>query len=368
MRARVVIWILVFLLMIKETRKNMKLKKLLALLLSATLLTLTLASCNDTKKPVPIVCGEAGMNELCGIATYGVDYYNLGVQAGNMAADILLDGISPATMPVGGDPNPALIVNKDLATEIGFTIPQSILDRASGSSTQTVTRNESVLKAESETADFTVGILQLVQHVALDQSNEGFVDQLSVRMAAASKTVKILDRNAQNDQSNNVTIATQFNTQGVDLMYAIATSSAQACATATAESKIPVLFCAVTDPVDADLIASLDAPGGNVSGVSDMNPVADQIELINELLGGENVKIGFLYTAGEQNSVTQITLAKNYCNQKGYAYVEGAISDINDLSNAMTTLKTKGVTAIYVPTDNVLANGSANIHICNTSE
>ena len=347
----------------------MKLKKILSLTLAVVLCALTavsFASCGTTAYNLPIVCGETGMNDLAGVATYGVDYYNLGVKAGDMAADILLNGANPATMAVQGDPNPSLSVNTAVAEQIGFTIPESVSSKVSGGETQKVTRVSAAIVASG--ADYTVGILQLVQHVALDQSNEGFQDQLSVRMNAAGKTVTILDKNANGDESNNVTIAENFVSQNVDLIYTIATSASQAAATATKESKTPVIFNAVTDPVDAGLVASLEAPGANVTGVSDMNPVAQQIDLIGELLGKDTVKIGFLYTSAETNSVMQINLAKKQCDAKGYTYAEKGIVDMNDIQSAMAALAKEGVDAIYIPTDNVLANACALVHSTNIGE
>ena len=325
-----------------------------------------MGSCGAQNGKLPIVCGETGMNDICGVATYGVNYYNLGVKAGDMAADILLNGADPATMAVQGDPNPALSINETVAADIGFTIPESVASRASGGETEKVTRVESAI-VDSD-ADFTVGILQLVQHVALDQSNEGFVDQLSKRMSEAGKTVTILDKNANGDESNNVTIAENFVTQNVDLIYTIATSSSQAAVTATAESDIPVIFNAVTDPVDAGLVASLEAPGKNVTGVSDMNPVEAQIDLIGELLGKDDIKIGFLYTSAETNSVMQVNLAKARCDEKGYTYAEKGIVDMNDIESAFAALAKEGVDAIYIPTDNVIANASALVHSANMGE
>lgn len=347
-------------------------KKTLSLILSAALIlsaVLGLASCGEKNDKLPIVCGENGMNSVAGVATYGVDYYSLGVKAGDMAADILLNGADPATTPVATDPNPALTINETVADELGFTIPDAVKNAATGGAAEPVTRVDSAIVAENGgAADFTVGILQLVQHVALDLTNQGFVDQLSVRMNAEGKTVKILDKNAAGDESNNVTIAEGFVTQGVDLIYAIATSSSQAAAAATEESDIPVIFNAVTNPVDAGLVDAMNAPGGNVTGVSDINPVEQQIELIAELLGRTDIKIGLLYTSSETNSQFQISLAKAYCDEMGYEYVDGAIVDINDLENTMVRLQNAGIDAIYIPTDNVLANGIANVHSINKGE
>ena len=340
-------------------------KAFLSLALAAVLMLsgLVLTACGGSSTgPFPIVCGETGMNDVAGVATYGVSYYNLGVKAGDMAADILLDGADPSTMAVSLDPNPALVINETVAGEIGFTIPESVKSRVSGDTdATTVTRVESAVVADG--GDYTVGILQLMQHVALDQTNQGFVDQLSVRMDAAGKTVTILDENAAGDQANNITIAETFVSKNVDLIYAIATSSAQAAASATTE--IPVIFNAVTDPVGAGLVASLEAPGANVTGVSDINPVAKQIDLIGELLGSDDITIGLLYTSAETNSIYQIEQAKAECEAKGYKYVEKGIGDMNDIEAAFVSLKNAGIDAIYIPTDNVLANGIANVHAVN---
>lgn len=333
-------------------------------LLIASILSLT--SCGNNSYNIPIVCGETGMNDACGVATYGVNYYSLGVKAGDMAADILIDGADISTMPVATDPNPALAVNNDVANAIGFTVPEAVASKASDGNSEKVERVESAI-VESD-PDFTVGILQLVQHVALDQANEGFKDQLSVRLSKAGKTVKILDQNASNDQSNNTTIANSFVAQNVNLIYTIATSSSQAAAEATKESKIPVLFNAVTDPVGSGLVDSLELPGGNVSGVSDINPVAKQIDLIGDLLGKTDIKIGFLYTSAEANSVYQVQLGVEECKAKGFSYVEKGIGDINDIESAMVSLKSEKVDAIYIPTDNTLANAAAAVHSINIGE
>ena len=345
-------------------------KKILSLaLVCAMLLTSALAftGCQSPVKSLPIVCGETGMNDLCGVATYGVDYYSLGVKAGDMAADILINGADPATMPVATDPNPALSVNTELAEQIGFEIPQAILDRATGGQTQEVTRVESAIVSNG--ADYVVGILQLLPHVALDQANKGFQDQLSVRMAAAGKTVKIYDNDASGEDSNNMTIATTYVTQNVDLIYTIATSSSVAAMTATEGTDIPVLFNAVTNPLGEGLVASMSAPGGNVTGVSDINPVEAQLDLIAELTGKANPKIGFLYTSAETNSVFQVkTLGIPHCESKGYTYVESGIVDITNLQSAMMKLQQAGVDAIYIPTDNLLANSVATVHELNCGD
>lgn len=335
---------------------------LICILLACSLL---LSSCQNVASgyKIPIVCGEGNMNKVCGVATYGVNYYLLGLKAGDMAADILLGGKTPAELPVQFDSSPLLITNTAVAEEIGFKIPDGVAAKAGADDTAKVTRVASAVVTDG--ADFTVGIVQIAQHEALDASNKGFVDQLSVRMDAAGKKFKILDKNASGEPSNATLIAEGFVNDKVDLIYAIATPAAQSAASAT--DTIPILFNAVTDPVDANLVASYESPGGNVTGVSDINPVADQIDLIAELLGNSDITIGLLYTSSEPNSIYQINLAKARCEEKGYRFVDKAISDINGIEAAFIALGGK-VDAIYIPTDNTLANGAENIHSTNTGK
>lgn len=112
----------------------------------------------------------------------------------------------------------------------------------------------------------------------------------------------------------------------------------------------------------------MEVPGGNVTGVSDINPVAQQVSLIAELLESTDVKIGFLYTSAEANSKYQVDLGIAECESKGYEYVEKGIGDINDIQAAFTALLVEGVDAIYIPTDNTLANGAATVHSVNMGE
>ena len=340
-------------------------KKTITLILSAAILLsslLSLISCGKSAGPLPIVCGETDLNDVCGVATLGVDYYSLGIKAGDMAADILLENKNASDIPFATDPNPTLSINEKVAEEIGFEIPESVKNRAEGGNKVTVDRINGVFVDAD--ADFTIGILQLVQHVALDKCNDGFLDQLSVRMNNAGKSVKVYNNNASGDESNNSTIANNFVDLGVDLIYSIATSSSQAAVSAASEANIPVLFNAVTDPEGAGLVGE----GKNVTGVSDINPVSKQIKLVSELIGKDNVKIGLLYTSSETNSVYQINIAKNTCDEFGFDFVESTISDITELENAILKLKSAGVDAIYLPTDNVLANGAATVHSFNLGD
>ena len=125
---------------------------------------------------------------------------------------------------------------------------------------------------------YNIGVIQLLPHTALDAAYEGFVDGLKEAGYEDGKNIKITYQNAQGEQSNCVTIADKLINDKNDLILAIATPAAQAVANKTKD--IPILVTAVTDPADAQLVASNEAPGGNVSGTSDLNPIKEQMELL----------------------------------------------------------------------------------------
>src|SRR5690606_2121660 len=140
-----------------------------------------------------------------------------------------------------------------------------------------------------------IGVLQFVQHPALDAATEGFKSAL----ADAGVEAEYDDQNAQGEVPNTNTIATTFAGDGRDLVFTVAPPAAQAAAQAIAD--VPVLFTAVTDAEAAGLVDSNEAPGGNVTGTSDLNPVADQLALLAEI-APEAKKVGIVYSSGEVNS------------------------------------------------------------------
>ena len=154
---------------------------------------------------------------------------------------------------------------------------------------------------------FKIGISQLVEHPALDAARDGFIDGLKEAGFEDGKNVIIEIDNAQADFPTTQTIANKFVGEEVDLILAIATPSAQSAANDTRD--IPILITAVTDPVEADLVKSLEKPGTNVTGTTDMNPVKDQLELLKQIL--PNAKnIGIMYNSAEPNSRVQVDIAK----------------------------------------------------------
>jgi len=208
-----------------------------------------------------------------------------------------------------------------------------------------------------KTSQIKIGVLQLIEHNALDSAYKGFVDGLKEAGYEDGKNIIIDYQNAQGEQANCITIGQKFINDKSDLILAIATPAAQAIANMTKD--IPILITAVTDPADSKLVEDNNAPGGNVTGTSDLTPVEAQIELLKEII--PNVKtVGLLYCSSEQNSVFQINIAKKKLDAMGIKYIDIAISNLNEIQQVIQNVIGK-VEAIYTPTDNMIANGMATV-------
>lgn len=204
---------------------------------------------------------------------------------------------------------------------------------------------------------YKIGVNQLVRHDALDASYKGFVDALKDAGYIDGENIQIDYQIAQNDQSTANTIANKFVNDGVDLILAIATPSAQASANATKD--IPILVTAVTDPAGSGLVKSNEKPGGNVSGTSDLTPVRKQIELIPKFLPDAK-KIAVLYCSSESNSKIQVEMAKEAAAEFNLEVMEATVSNTNEIEQVVQSLVGK-VDAIYAPTDNTIATGMPTV-------
>lgn len=208
-------------------------------------------------------------------------------------------------------------------------------------------------KKTADGKQFKIGVLQLVQHTALDASNKGFVKALD----DAGLNYVVDQQNAAGDQSTCQTIASKLVNDGSDLILSIATPAAQAVAGATTD--IPVLVTAVTDPAASDLVASNEAPGGNVSGTSDLTPVKEQIALLKKILPDAKT-VGILYASSESNSEIQAKMAKEAIEAAGMKAVDYTVSSSNEIQTVVTSMVGK-VDAIYAPTDNTIAAGMTTV-------
>ncbi|RCW48770.1 MULTISPECIES: ABC transporter substrate-binding protein [unclassified Halanaerobium] len=201
-------------------------------------------------------------------------------------------------------------------------------------------------------AEYEIGISQFVEHPALDSAREGFIDALAEEDFVEGKNIEITLQNAQADMATAQSIAQRFKQQRPDLVLAITTQSAQTAVNVIKD--IPILITAVTDPVVAGLVDSMEKPGGNVTGTTDMNPVAKQLDLVKQFI--PNVKdIGILYNPGEVNSVVQVEIAKEKAEEMGVKLHEGTVTNSSEVSLAASALVDK-VDAIYVPTDNIIVS------------
>lgn len=197
-----------------------------------------------------------------------------------------------------------------------------------------------------------IGITQLVEHPALDSSREGFVKALEDNGFKDGENVEIDFQSAQNDMPTTQSIASKFVSDKKDLIFAISTPSAQAAFNATKD--IPILMTAVTDPVKAGLVDSLEKPGKNVSGTSDFIPVDKALELV-KLFSPKAKTIGVVCNTSEINSKLQIDALKEYASKNNYKVVEKGITTSNEVNQAVSSLIGK-VDVLYVPTDNLAAS------------
>ncbi|NQN16916.1 ABC transporter substrate-binding protein [Streptococcus suis] len=196
-----------------------------------------------------------------------------------------------------------------------------------------------------------VGVLQYMEHESLTAAREGFVAELEANGYKEGEKLVLDYQNAQGDQANLQTISEQL-IDGNDIVLAIATPSAQSLATVSTET--PIVFTAVTDPLSADLVESIEKPGGLLTGTSDQAPIDKQVELLGQAVPDAKT-VGILYTTSERNSEVQVEQAKELLEKAGYKVVVKGITSSNEVQDATTSLM-KDVDALFIPTDNTVAS------------
>ena len=201
---------------------------------------------------------------------------------------------------------------------------------------------------ETDDGTYSIGIVQLVQHDALDQATEGFKAALTEKFG---DKVKFDYQNASGDVATCSTIVDKFVTNKVDLIMANATPAVQAAKEATAT--IPVVGTSVTDYAGSSLVASNDAPGGNITGASDMNAVTNQMQLI-KTFAPDAKSVGIIYCSAEDNSKLQFEEAKAIFEADGYTVNGYAVADVNELIAVVDAAVAEN-DVFYEPTDNLVA-------------
>jgi putative ABC transport system substrate-binding protein len=197
-----------------------------------------------------------------------------------------------------------------------------------------------------------IGITQIAEFSALDDNRNGFLEALKDNGYIEGENLEIDYQNAQGDLATAQTIAKQFAAQNKDLIFAIATPAAQAAYNATKD--IPVMISAVTDPVAAGIVKSLERPETNVSGTSDYLPADKQLVLIKTFAPNAK-KIGVMYNTSEVNSEVQLKQMKEYSEKNGYEVETVGITSTNEVTQAISSLISK-IDILFVPTDNLVVS------------
>lgn len=230
-------------------------------------------------------------------------------------------------------------------------------DNTSASADNSAATTESAAAGSTDGQKYTIGILQQLEHPALDAASQGFEDALTELLGADNVTFDL--QNAQGEQANCATIANNFVAGNYDLILANATTALQCSAAAT--STIPILGTSVTDYATAlEIDDWTGSTGRNISGTSDLAPLDEQEAMIKELFPDAKT-VGILYCSAEPNSKYQATQIEAALDADGIAYKEYTASDSNDITSVVQTAVSE-VDVIYIPTDNTMANNTETIN------
>lgn len=232
---------------------------------------------------------------------------------------------------------------------------------SSAVSESSVSSEKSTSSEESSGASYTIGICNYVDDASLDQIVENINARLAEIESEQGITINVKYDNCNADANVMNQIIANFAADNVDLMVGVATPVAMAMQSATEDSKTPVVFAAVSDPVGAGLVASLEEPGSNVTGSSDnldTNSVMNLIFAQNP----DAKKIGLLYDVGQDSSTAAIEHAKAYLDDKGVEYVERTATTAEEVALAAQALVSDGVDAVFTPTDNTIMKAELAIY------
>ena len=201
----------------------------------------------------------------------------------------------------------------------------------------------------------SIGIITMMSHPALDAAQAGFIEAMEEEGYVEGENLTLDIQNGSGDQSTLANIASTFASGDAELFYAIATPSALALAQTEAER--PIVFAAVTDPVEAGLVSSWEAPDANITGVSDMNPMDAQVALLQEIKPDVK-KVGIVYASGEVNSEVQVKQAQEAASAAGIEVVTSTVTNTSEVQQAAQTLD---VDAFLVPTDNTVVSAVESV-------
>ena len=224
-----------------------------------------------------------------------------------------------------------------------------------GSAASSTASASAAASGSGQQADYTVGILQYTSHSSLDEIAAAIQSELEQQALAAGVTIRVELKNGQGDAATINDICKMFVSDGVDLIIPIATPAATAAAAAVQGTDIPLVYSAVTDPVEAQLAQSMEAPGENMTGTSDYIDTAKILDLV--LANNPDTKtLGLIYNLGETNSAITIEDLRPVLEEKGIQAVESTVTTPGEVQMAAQNLISQGVDAIFVPIDNTVAS------------
>lgn len=265
------------------------------------------------------------------------------------------------------------------AVMIGVMAAVSLAGCGGSSSTATTAASAETTEAESASAtaeeteagseaaatgkNFKVGIVQYMDHPSLNQIEENIESELDKLSQSTGNTYEYKDyvKNGQGDASTLNQIASDLLAEEVDVLVPIATPAAQICQSAAEGKDIPIVFAAVSDPVGAKLVDSLDAPGANITGTSDPINVEALMNMILAV-NPDTDYVGLLYSKSEDSSTKAIEDAKAYLDEKGIKYIEKTGTTTDEVSSAADALVAEGVDAVFTPTDNTIQKAELSIY------
>ncbi|WP_022761501.1 ABC transporter substrate-binding protein [Butyrivibrio sp. AD3002] len=288
-------------------------KKMLAAILAASMMAMTITGCGDNRKTADDA-GEAQSTEAASSE-----------EAESTEAEDAAEEASDAT------------------------------DEAEAETSEEAAETEDEEATEESKDEYVIGISQFAEHGSLDNCREGFLQGLANEGIVEGENLTVHFQNAQADTGTASQISDAFVADGVDLICGIATPSAMSAYNSALGTTVPVIYSAVSDPVAAELAKEDGTPVGNITGTSDALAVTEQLDMIRKMLPDAK-KIGILYTTSETNSESTIAQYKEHAEEYGFEIVDSGINTLADLDMAAADLVTK-VDCINNLTDNTVVSG-----------
>jgi putative ABC transport system substrate-binding protein len=205
-----------------------------------------------------------------------------------------------------------------------------------------------------------IGVIQIAPHPSLDNCYQGFIEGLAEAGYIDGQNIKIDYQNAQGEMANSDMIAKNMVSSKYDLILGIATPSAMSAYSAAKDTEIPVVFSAVSDPLAAGIVKSLEKPEFNITGTSDVLPLEAQLKMIRAFLP-EADKIGIIYTTSEPNSISHLASFEKLAPDYGFELLAIGVTNASEVATAATTLVSKGVDCINNFTDNNVVNNLSSV-------